>query len=482
MPADFGLIGLAVMGQNLVRNIDRNGFRVAVYNRTAAKTQEFLAGPAAGTQVVPAFSLEELVGVLSRPRKIMLMVQAGKPVDAVIDQLAPLLEPGDLLIDGGNSFFPDTERRSAELAARGLRYLGVGVSGGEEGALWGPSLMPGGQPEAYELVRPIYQAIAAQAYGEPCVTYIGPRGAGHYVKMVHNGIEYGDMQLIAEAYDLLRRGAGLSNDELHQVFDGWNQGPLQSFLVEITAAIFAKRDDATGGAVVDVILDRAGQKGTGKWTSQNALDLGAPATAITEAVFARALSAAKDERVAASAQLSGPAQLPFDDKAGFIQAMGDALYAAKVVSYAQGFALFREASKEYGYGLDYGEIARIWRGGCIIRAAFLNDITAAYRSQPDLPNLLVAPFFRREIEARQANWRRVVMAAVQMGIPAPAMSAALAYFDGYRSARLPANLIQAQRDYFGAHTYERIDEPRGQVFHTNWTGHGGDVTAGTYNA
>jgi 6-phosphogluconate dehydrogenase len=482
MPADIGLIGLAVMGQNLVRNMDRNGFRVAVYNRTAAKTQEFLAGPAAGAQVAAAFSLEELVGALARPRKIMLMVQAGKPVDAVIAQLAPLLEPGDLLIDGGNSFFPDTERRSSELAARGLRYLGVGVSGGEEGALWGPSLMPGGQPEAYELVQPIYEAIAARAYDEPCVTYIGPRGAGHYVKMVHNGIEYGDMQLIAEAYDLLHRGAGLSNQALHEVFDGWNRGPLQSFLIEITAAIFAKSDDKTGGAVVDVILDRAGQKGTGKWTSQNALDLGVPATAITEAVFARALSAAKDERLAASGQLSGPDPQAIANKADFIQAVGDALYASKVVSYAQGFALFREASQEYGYGLDYGEIARIWRGGCIIRAAFLNDITAAYRSQPDLPNLLVAPFFRQEIEARQANWRRVVMAAVQMGIPAPAMSAALAYFDGYRSARLPANLIQAQRDYFGAHTYERIDEPRGQVFHTNWSGHGGDVTAGTYNA
>lgn len=482
MPADIGLIGLAVMGQNLVRNMDRNGFGVAVYNRTAAKTEEFMAGPAAGTKVTATYSLAELTAALARPRKIMLMVQAGKPVDAVIEQIAPLLEAGDLLIDGGNSFFHDSERRSSHLAARDLRYLGVGVSGGEEGALWGPSMMPGGQPEAYELVRPIFEAIAAKAYGEPCVTYIGPRGAGHYVKMVHNGIEYGDMQLIAEAYDLLHRGAGLNNDELRQVFDGWNQGPLQSFLIEITAAIFAKRDDRGEGAVVDAILDRAGQKGTGKWTSQNALDLGVPATAITEAVFARALSAAKDERLAASAQLSGPNPPPISDKAGFIAAVGDALYASKVVSYAQGFALFRQASQEYDYGLDYGEIARIWRGGCIIRAVFLNDITAAFRSQPDLPNLLVAPFFRREVEARQANWRRVVMAAVEMGIPAPAMSAALAYFDGYRSARLPANLIQAQRDYFGAHTYERIDEPRGQVFHTNWTGHGGDVTAGTYNA
>ncbi len=482
MPADIGLIGLAVMGQNLVRNMDRNGFRVAVYNRTAAKTREFLEGPAAGTQVTPAYSLEELAASLSRPRKIMLMVQAGKPVDAVIDQIVPLLEPGDLLIDGGNSFFADTERRSAELEGRGIQYLGVGVSGGEESALWGPSLMPGGQPEAYELVRPIFEAIAARAYGEPCVTYVGPRGAGHYVKMVHNGIEYGDMQLIAEAYDLLRRGAGLSNDALHAVFAAWNQGSLESFLIEITAAIFAKRDQKTGGALVDAILDRAGQKGTGKWTSQNALDLGIPTTAITEAVFARALSAAKDERVAAAALLSGPDPRSAEVKADFIQAVGDALYASKVVSYAQGFALLREASQEYDYGLDYGEIARIWRGGCIIRAAFLNDITAAYRSQPDLPNLLVAPFFRQALAARQPNWRRAVVAAVQMGIPAPAMSAALAYFDGYRSARLPANLIQAQRDYFGAHTYERIDEPRGQVFHTNWTGHGGDVTAGTYNA
>ncbi len=482
MPADIALIGLAVMGQNLVRNMDRHGFGVAVYNRTGAKTKAFVEGPAAGTQVLATYSLEELIASLARPRKIMLMVQAGAAVDATIEQLKPLLEEGDLLIDGGNSFFLDTERRSADLAARGLRYLGAGVSGGEEGALWGPSIMPGGQPDAYELVRPLYEAIAAKAHDEPCVTYIGPRGAGHYVKMVHNGIEYGDMQLIAEAYDLLQRGLGLDAAALHEIFRRWNEGPLQSFLIEITAAIFAKRDEKSGGAIVDVILDRAGQKGTGKWTSQNALDLGVPTTTITEAVFARALSSFKDERVAASGLLAGP-QIMFDgDRAAFIDAVGDALYASKVVSYAQGFALFREASREYGYALNYGEIARIWRGGCIIRAAFLNDITAAYRAQPDLPNLLVAPFFRDAIAARQANWRKVVGAAVALGIPTPAMSASLAYYDAYRSARLPANLIQAQRDYFGAHTYERTDQTRGQFFHTNWTGHGGNVTAGTYNA
>lgn len=482
MPADIALIGLAVMGQNLVRNMDRHGFRVAVYNRTGAKTKAFVEGPAAGTQVLATYSLEELVASLPRPRNIMLMVQAGAAVDATIDQLKPLLETGDLLIDGGNSFFLDTERRSADLATRGLRYLGVGVSGGEEGALWGPSIMPGGQPDAYDLVRPIYEAIAANVQSEPCVTYIGPRGAGHYVKMVHNGIEYGDMQLIAEAYDLLQRGLGLSAAELHEIFRRWNEGPLQSFLIEITAAIFAKHDEASGGAIVDMILDRAGQKGTGKWTSQNALDLGVPTTTITEAVFARALSSFKDERVAAAGVLPGPRTMFDGDRTAFIDAVGDALYASKVVSYAQGFALFREASREYGYGLNYGEIARIWRGGCIIRAAFLNDITVAYRAQPDLPNLLVAPFFREAIAARQTNWRKVVGTAVALGIPTPAMSASLAYYDGYRSARLPANLIQAQRDYFGAHTYERTDRAQGQFFHTNWTGHGGDVTAGTYNA
>ncbi|NOX62236.1 MAG: decarboxylating NADP(+)-dependent phosphogluconate dehydrogenase [Chloroflexi bacterium] len=480
--ADIGLIGLAVMGQNLVLNMERNGFTVAVYNRTGSKTTRFVEGPAKGKNIIATYSVEDLVASLKRPRKIMIMVQAGRAVDAVIGQLKPYLEPGDLIIDGGNSFFHDTERRSAELEVDGLNYLGVGVSGGEEGALWGPSLMPGGQKDAYEMVRPIFEAIAAKAEGEPCVTYIGPRGAGHYVKMVHNGIEYGDMQLIAEAYDILHRGLGLTNAELHEVFARWNEGPLQSFLIEITADIFTKKDEETGQDLIDLILDRAGQKGTGKWTSQNALDLGVPTTTITEAVFARALSSFKEEREAASEQLSGPQPSFEGDREAFIEAVGDALYASKVVSYAQGFTLFRAASAEYDYGLNYGEIARIWRAGCIIRAVFLNDITAAYRQNPDLSNLLLAPFFRDAVASRQANWRQVVATAVQMGVPAPAMSASLAYFDGYRSARLPANLIQAQRDYFGAHTYERIDKPRGEFFHTDWTGMGGDVTAGTYNA
>ena len=479
---DIGLIGLAVMGQNLVLNMERNGFSVAVYNRTGSKTTKFVEGPAAGKNITATYTPEELVAALKRPRKIMMMVQAGRAVDAVIAQLKPLLEPGDLIIDGGNSFFHDTERRSTALEADGLRYLGVGVSGGEEGALWGPSMMPGGQPDAYELVQPIYEAIAAKAEGEACVTYIGPRGAGHYVKMVHNGIEYGDMQLIAEAYDILHRGLGLSNEELHEVFVRWNEGVLKSFLIEITADIFAVKDDESGESLIDLILDKAGQKGTGKWTSQNALDLGVPATAITSAVYARGLSAFKDERVAASEVLTGPTASFDGDRDAFIRAVGDALYASKVVSYAQGFALFREAAGEYDYGLNYGEIARIWRAGCIIRAIFLNDITDAYRTDPDLPNLLLAPFFKEAVASRQANWRKVVRTAIELGIPAPAMSASLAYFDGYRSARLPANLIQAQRDYFGAHTYERIDKPRGEFFHTNWTGEGGDITASTYNA
>ena len=479
---DIGLIGLAVMGQNLVLNMERNGFSVAVYNRTGSKTTAFVEGIAAGKNITATYTLEAFVAALKRPRKMMIMVQAGRAVDAVIAQLKPLLEPGDLIIDGGNSFFPDTERRSVELEAECLRYLGTGVSGGEEGALWGPSMMPGGQEDAYELVRPIFEAVAAKAEGEACVTYLGPRGAGHYVKMVHNGIEYGDMQLIAEAYDILHRGLGLTNEELHEVFASWNEGVLKSYLIEITTDIFETKDEETGEYVIDLILDKAGQKGTGKWTSQNALDLGVPTTAITSAVFARALSSFKDERVAASEVLSGPA-IEFDgDRQAFIQAVGDALYASKVVSYAQGFALFREATQEYDYGLNYGEIARIWRAGCIIRAVFLNDITDAYRADPDLPNLLVAPFFKEAVDSRQANWRKVVRTAIELGIPAPAMSASLAYFDGYRSARVPANLIQAQRDYFGAHTYERIDKPRGEWFHTNWTGEGGDVTASTYDA
>lgn len=480
--ADIGLIGLAVMGQNLVLNMERNGFTVAVYNRTGSKTTAFVEGPGAGKAILPTYTLVDLVAALKRPRKIMIMVQAGKAVDAVIAELQPLLAPGDLIIDGGNSFFPDTERRSAALAAAGLHFLGVGVSGGEEGALWGPSIMPGGPQRAYERVQPIFEAIAAKAGGEPCVTYIGPRGAGHYVKMVHNGIEYGDMQLIAEAYDLMGRGLGLSNEEMAAVFSRWNSGALESFLIEITANILRTRSAEDDAHVIDLILDTAGQKGTGKWTSQNALDLGAPITLMTAAVYARGISALKEERQQAAGRIAGPQSSFHGDRQALIEALGDALYAAKVVSYAQGFALLRQASAEYGYDLNYGEIARIWRAGCIIRAAFLNDITAAFRADPALPNLLVAPFFVEAVGSRQANWRQAVTAAVALGIPTPALSAALAYFDSYRSARLPANMIQAQRDYFGAHTYERIDRPRGAFFHTDWTGAGGDVTAGSYNA
>ncbi len=479
---DIGLIGLAVMGQNLVLNMARNGFSVSVYNRTGSKTQKFIAGPAAGKTITATYSPEELVASLKRPRKIMIMVKAGWPVDAVIKQLTPFLEPGDLIIDGGNSFFMDTERRSKELEEAGLLFIGTGVSGGEEGALWGPSLMPGGQKEAYELVQPIFEAIAAKVDGEPCVTYIGPRGAGHYVKMVHNGIEYGDIQLIAESYDILHRGYRMDNPALHDVFSQWNKGLLQSYLIEIAADIFSKKDEETGQYVLDIILDAAGQKGTGKWSSQNALDLGIPATTITEAVFARALSAHKEERIAASQVLEGPGLVTAGDKDTLVPALEDALYASKVISYAQGFSLLRAASKEYGYDLNYGEIARIWRGGCIIRAAFLNDITAAFRAQPDLPNLLMAPFFRDAVVSRQKNWRIVLKVALDLGIPVPAMSASIAYFDGYRSERLPANMIQALRDYFGAHTYERVDKPRGQFFHTEWVASETDITASSYNA
>jgi 6-phosphogluconate dehydrogenase len=464
---DMGLIGLAVMGQNLVLNMERNGFGVAVYNRTGAKTTEFVEGPAAHKNITPTYEIKDLVAALKKPRQIMIMVQAGPAVDAVIGQLRPYLAAGDLIIDGGNSFFPDTERRSRELEADGIRYLGVGVSGGEEGALWGPSIMPGGQREAYALIEPIYQVIAAKVDGEPCVTYIGPRGSGHYVKMVHNGIEYGDMQLIAEAYDVLHRGLGLAAKDLHEVFTHWNKGVLSSFLIEITADIFTKIDDETGKPLVEMILDSAGQKGTGRWTSQNALDLGVAIPTITAAVDGRILSAYKAEREVASNALTGPTGRYAGDRDALIEAIGDALYASKICSYAQGFALLRTASHEYDYDLSYGEIARIWRGGCIIRAKFLNDVTAAFTAQPDLPNLLLAPFFRDAVDSRQSAWRHVVRTAIELGIPTPAMSASLAYFDAYRSARLPANLIQAQRDYFGAHTYKRID--REGVFHTEWT-------------
>ncbi len=464
--ASFGLIGLAVMGQNLVLNIERNGFSVAVYNRTAARTDEFLAGPAKGKNIQAAYTVEELADVLEKPRQIMLMVKAGSPVDATIAQLKPHLEPGDLVIDGGNSFFGDTERRAQELADAGINYIGTGVSGGECGALWGPSSMPGGQLEAWEMVKPIMTAIAARVNGDPCVTYIGPRGSGHYVKMVHNGIEYGDMQLIAESYDVMKRIGGLSAVELHQVFAEWNEGELESYLIEITADIFAVVDDETGQPLVEVILDEAKQKGTGKWTSQSALDLGSPTPTINAAVESRIISSYKAERGAASQVLSGP-EIRFDgDRAALVRDLRDALYAAKICSYAQGFALLRAASEEYDYDLKYGELARIWRGGCIVRAAFLNDIRAAFARNRDLSNLLMDPEFGQAVQSRQAALRRVIQTAVTNGVPCLAFSSALAYFDAYRTARLPANLTQAQRDYFGAHTYRRLDKEGS--FHTEW--------------
>jgi 6-phosphogluconate dehydrogenase len=456
----FGLIGLAVMGENLVLNIERNGFSVAVYNRTAARTEAFVAGPAKGKNVLPCYTLQELADALVKPRKIMLMVQAGAPVDEVIDQVLPVLDKGDLLIDGGNSFFQDTERRAKALEQAGINFIGTG-------ALWGPAIMPGGPPEAYKMVEPILAAIAAKAEGEPCVAYIGPRGAGHYVKMVHNGIEYGDMQLIAEAYDVLHRALDLSAEELHAIFADWNRGELKSYLIEITAAIFTKHDPETGQPIVDLILDEAQQKGTGKWTSQNALDLGAPTQTINAAVESRIISAYKEERVAASKQLPWPAARFSGDRQQLIQDVRNALYAAKICSYAQGMTLLKKASEEYGYGLDLGQIAKLWRGGCIIRAQFLNDITAAYQRNQKLTNLLLDPYFKDAFLQRQPSLRRVVQTAVDLGIPCLAIGASLAYFDAYRTDRLPANLTQAQRDYFGAHTYRRIDKDG--VFHTEWT-------------
>jgi 6-phosphogluconate dehydrogenase len=471
---DFGLTGLAVMGQNLVLNVERNGFHVAVHNRTTSVKDEFVSGPGRDKNIEGADTIEGFVALLKKPRIIQIMVKAGPPVDSVIQQLLPYLEPGDLVIDGGNSYFLDTERRMKELAARNILYMGLGVSGGEEGALRGPSLMPGGSEDAYRLVEPILKAIAAKAPsdGAPCVTYLGPGGAGHYVKMVHNGIEYGDMQLIAESYDILKRVLGLSNAELAEVFDEWNQSELSSFLIEITGQIFRKADDqGQPGQLLDYVLDAAGQKGTGKWTSQNALDLGAPTHTMTAAVEARIISAYKDERMAASRVLGGQ-----DDSAGsstyrgdkkqFIESVRRALYCSKICSYAQGMALIKLASAEYKYSIPLAKAASIWRAGCIIRAVFLEDITAAYDENPDLANLLLAPKFRDMISRYQADWRQAVTEAIQRGIPTPGFSASLAYYDSYRSPRLPANLIQAQRDLFGAHTYQRLDRPG--VFHSNW--------------
>ena len=467
--ADIGLIGLAVMGENLVLNLANHGRAVVVFNRTVAKVDDFLRGPAAGKNITGAHSLTDLVAALKKPRQIIMMVKAGPAVDDLIRQLLPLLELGDVLIDGGNSYFPDTARRVSEVEARGLFYVGAGISGGEEGALKGPSIMPGGSAAAWPIVRPILQEIAAQVDGTPCCHWIGPGGAGHFVKMVHNGIEYGDMQLIGEAYALLKGALGMTPPELRDVFAAWNKTELDSYLMEITARIFERKDSESGNYLVDRILDTAGQKGTGRWTSQTALELGVPLTLITEAVFARGMSALKDQRVAASKLLKGPRAKFGGDRAKFIEDIRRALYASKICSYAQGFAMMRAADAAYSWKLEPGTIALLWRGGCIIRAQFLNRIKEAYDRQPDLPNLLLDRYFKKAVAGAQAGWRRVVREAVKLGIPAPTFSAALAYFDSYRCAQLPANLLQAQRDFFGAHTYERIDKPRGQFIHSDWT-------------
>ena len=470
----IGVVGLATMGMNLARNLASHGTSVAVYNRTRKRTDEFMAEFGSEGDFHPAFSLEELVQSLRPPRAILIMVKAGAPVDEAIDSLSLLLQQGDTLMDGGNSLFHDTRRRAASAAQRGLGFLGMGVSGGEEGALHGPSLMPGGPREAYERVAEMLKAIAAQVDGEPCCTYIGPDGAGHFVKMVHNGIEYADIQLIAESYDFLRQALGLDATELAEIFKDWNQGELQSYLIEITANVLAKRDDGSGASLVDQIEDEAEQKGTGRWTSQSALELGVPLTGITEAVFARMLSSQKQERVAASSILAGPSQATRSaDRAALINDVRDALYAAKIVAYAQGFEHIVAGSKEYGWGVDLGSLATIWRGGCIIRAQFLNRIRDAYREQPDLPNLMLAPFFKDALASSQDAWRRVVKSAIDAGVPVPAFTSSLAYYDGYRRARGPANLIQGLRDYFGAHTYHRID--RDGAYHTRWAQDGAEV-------
>ncbi len=480
--ADIGLIGLAVMGQNLVLNMDDHGFTVAVFNRTTSKVDRFVENEAKGTKVIGTHSLEELVSKLKRPRRVMIMVKAGWPVDATIEQLVPLLEPGDIIIDGGNSHYPDSTRRTKELAEKGILFIGTGVSGGEEGARFGPSIMPGGAPEAWPHVKPIFQGIAAKvADGSPCCDWVGEEGAGHFVKMVHNGIEYGDMQLICEAYDVMQHALGTSAAEMSTVFAEWNKGKLDSYLIEITADILAYTDE-DGEPMVDKILDTAGQKGTGKWTAVSALDSGIPLTLIGEAVFSRFLSALKDERVTAAGVLGSPIPAYEGDKAALIADLQEALFASKIVSYTQGYMLMRAASEEFGWKLAYGNIALMWRGGCIIRAAFLDDIKAAFENDPQLNNLLLAPFFKAQMQQAEGAWRRVVGTAVALGIPVPTMSSALAFYDGYRRERLPANLLQGQRDYFGAHTYERVDKPRGEFFHTNWTGQGGNVTATTYDA
>jgi 6-phosphogluconate dehydrogenase len=480
---DIGLIGLAVMGQNLVLNMNDHGYKVAVFNRTVSKVDDFINNEAKGTQVVGTHSAEELCASLKSPRRVMLMVKAGDVVDQTIEHVLPYLEKGDILIDGGNSLYTDTNRRTKDLAAKGILFIGTGVSGGEEGARFGPSIMPGGNKEAWPHVKEIFQAIAAKVEdGTPCCDWVGEDGAGHYVKMVHNGIEYGDMQLIGEAYQLLKDGLGLSADEFAAVFAEWNKGELDSFLIEITAEIFAKKDD-DGKPMVDKILDAAGQKGTGKWTAISALDLGMPVTLIGESVFARCLSALKDERVAASKVLQGPAKTKtVAEKKEFIEEVRRALYCSKVISYAQGYMLLRAAEKDMGWNLNMGGIALMWRGGCIIRSAFLGNIKAAYDKNPKLTNLLLDDFFSGVLNKYHQSWRKALVHAIEIGVPTPAFSTALAFYDGYRTERLPANLLQAQRDFFGAHTYERVDKPRGEFFHTNWTGRGGRVSSSTYNA
>ena len=478
--ADIAVVGLAVMGENLILNMESKGFRVACFNRTVSKVDDFVNGRAKGKNIIGCQSVEEMVANLKTPRKVMVMVKAGKPVDMFIDQVLPHLEDGDIIIDGGNSHFPDTVRRTEYVESKGKLYIGTGVSGGEEGALLGPSIMPGGSPAAWDAVKPIFQKICAQTdAGEPCCDWVGENGAGHFVKMVHNGIEYGDMQMICETYQMMKQGLGMSNEQMHEVFKDWNEGELDSYLIEITRDILGYKDE-NGEEVVDAILDTAGQKGTGKWTAVSALDCGQPLTLVTEAVFARCLSALKDERVAASKVLTGPNKAYDGDKSLMIDDLRQALYASKIVSYAQGYQLMRAAAVEYGWNLNNGGIALMWRGGCIIRSVFLGKIKDAFDNNPELDNLLLDPFFKDAVVKAQDALRRVVIAAVEMGVPMPAISSALAYFDGYRAERLPTNLLQAQRDYFGAHTYERLDKSRGEFFHTNWTGRGGDTAASTY--
>jgi 6-phosphogluconate dehydrogenase len=481
--ADIGLIGLAVMGENLVLNMESRGFTVSVFNRTTSKVDSFVNGRGKGKKIVGCHTVQELVSALKRPRKVMIMVKAGPAVDEVIEEVAPLLESGDVIIDGGNTHYPDTTRRTRTLKEKGLLFIGTGVSGGEEGALKGPSIMPGGNPEAWPHVKPIFQAIAAKVDdGSPCCDWVGPEGAGHYVKMVHNGIEYGDIQLICEAYHLLKTLLGMEASALHDVFDRWNKGPLNSYLIEITRDIFGYKDEESGRPMVDLILDSAGQKGTGKWTVSSALDLGVPLTLIAEAVFARCLSAQKEERLAADKVLHGPKPSFSGDPQAFVGYVEHALYASKIISYAQGFALLNAMAKESGWTINNGAVALMWRGGCIIRSAFLGKIKDAFDRDPKLTNLLLDPYFKGEVERAQEGWRHACAAAVTQGIPLPAITSGLSYYDGYRCGRLPANLLQAQRDYFGAHTYERIDRPRGQFFHTNWTGRGGTTASTTYNA